>query len=53
MTEQDAIKKIRVEHAAYMRDWRKRNPEKVREIERRYREKKIQRYMREEGKSNE
>ena len=36
-----------------MRDWRKRNPEKVREIERRYREKKIQRYMREEGKSNE
>jgi len=53
VTEQDAIKKIRAEHAAYMRDWRKRNPEKVREIERRYREKKIQRYMREEGKSNE
>ena len=43
MTEQEALevarKQIRAENAAYMREWRKRNPEKDRAIRNRYREK--------------
>ena len=43
MTEQEALevarKQIRAENAAYMREWRKRNPEKDRAIHNRYREK--------------
>ena len=43
MTEQEALevarKHIRAENAAYMREWRKRNPEKDRAIRNRYREK--------------
>ena len=43
MTEQEALevarKEIRAENAAYMREWRKRNPEKDRAIRNRYREK--------------
>ena len=43
MTEQEALevarKQIRAENAAYMREWRKRNPEKDRTIRNRYREK--------------
>ena len=42
MTEQEALevarKQIRAENAAYMREWRKRNPEKDRAIRNRYRE---------------
>ena len=40
MTEQEALevarKQIRAENAAYMREWRKRNPEKDRAIRNRY-----------------
>lgn len=43
MTEQEALelahKQLRAEHAAYMREWRKRNPEKDRAIRERYRAK--------------
>ena len=43
MTEQEALevarKQIRAENAAYMREWRKRNPEKDRAIRNRYSEK--------------
>lgn len=43
MMEQEALevarKQIRAENAAYMREWRKRNPEKDRAIRNRYREK--------------
>ncbi|WP_418761999.1 hypothetical protein [Enterocloster sp.] len=43
MTEQEALevarKQIRAENAAYMREWRKRNPEKDRAIRNRYHEK--------------
>lgn len=55
MTEQEALevarKQIRAENAAYMREWRKRNPEKDRAIRNRYREK--LKAKRKEGKSNE
>lgn len=53
MTEQEALevarKQIRAENAAYMREWRKRNPEKDRAIRNRYREK--LKAKRKEGKS--
>ena len=43
MTEQEAIelarKQLRAEHAAYVREWRKRNPEKDKAIRERYRAK--------------
>ena len=43
MTEREALetarKQMRAEHAAYMREWRKRNPEKERAIQKRHREK--------------
>lgn len=55
MTEQEALevayKQIRAENAAYMREWRKRNPEKDRAIRNRYREK--LKAKRKEGESNE
>lgn len=55
MTEQEALevarKQIRAENAAYMREWRKRNPKKDRAIRNRYREK--LKVKRKEGKSNE
>lgn len=55
MTKQEALevarKQIRAENAAYMREWRKRNPEKDRAIRNRYREK--LKAKRKEGKSNE
>lgn len=55
MTEREALetarKQRRAEHAAYMREWRKRNPEKERAIQKRHREK--LKAKRKEGKSNE
>lgn len=55
MTEREALEKareqIRAEKAAYMREWRKRNPEKDRAIHNRYRAK--LKAARKEVKSNE
>lgn len=55
MTEREALetarKQMRAEHAAYMREWRKRNPEKERAIQKRHCEK--LKAKRKEGKSNE
>lgn len=53
MTEQEAIQKIRAEKAAYMREWRKKNKDKTREYTERAKERKIQKYMREEDSENE
>lgn len=53
MTEQEAIEKIRAEHATYMREWRKRNPEKVKAYRAKSKQRKIQRYMNKEDKSDE
>lgn len=51
MTEQEALelarKQLRAEHAAYIREWRKRNPEKDKAIRERYRAK--QKAKKEEG----
>ena len=45
MTEQEALEKaraqLRAEHAAYMREWRRRNPGKERQSRERNRAKKI------------
>lgn len=55
MTEQEAMEKaheqIRAEKAAYMREWRKRNPKKDKAIRDRYRAK--LKAARKEGKPNE
>lgn len=45
MTREEAIAKIRAEKAAYMREYRKRNPEKFKEYYKRKKENEIQRYM--------
>lgn len=56
MTEQEALelahKQLRAEHAAYMRGWRKRNPEKDKAIRERYRAKQKAKKRKEE-KANE
>lgn len=44
--------KIRAEHAAYMREWRRKNPDKVKASQARSKENKLKRYM-EEDKRNE
>lgn len=53
MTEQEALEKarnrLRAEHAAYMREWRKRNPGR----EKATRERKRAEKLLKEGKSNE
>ena len=53
MTEQEAIelarKQLRAEHAAYVREWRKRNPEKDKAIRERYRAKQKAKKKKEEG----
>ena len=36
MNKQKSMKLVREERAKYMREWRKKNPEKVREINDRY-----------------
>ena len=41
MTDEELDTMIRAEKAAYMREWRKRNPEKVRAAERRKWEKRV------------
>lgn len=55
MTKQEALEiareQLRAEHTAYMREWRKRNPEKERAIRERYLEKR--KAKRREGKLNE
>lgn len=55
MTEQEALelarKQLRAEHAAYIREWRKRNPEKDKAIRERYRAK--LKAKRKEEKANE
>jgi hypothetical protein len=45
MTREEAIAKIKAEKAAYVREWRKKNPEKVKEYEKKRMERKIERYM--------
>lgn len=56
MTETEALKRarerIRAEHAAYMRDWRKRNPDKVKASRERCKSNKLKKYV-EEEKQNE
>ncbi len=52
MGEKEALDKakerMRAEHAAYMRDWRKKNPDKVKASRERCKKNKLLKYMREE-----
>ena len=56
VTETEALERarerIRAEHAAYMRDWRKRNPDKVKASRERCKSNKLKKYV-EEEKQNE
>lgn len=56
MTEAEALERakarIRAEHAAYMREWRKKNPDKVKASSERSKLNKLKKYV-EEGKRNE
>ena len=45
--------KIRAEHAAYMREWRKKNPDKVKASIARSKQKKLERVCMEVGKNAE
>lgn len=56
MTETEALERakarIRAEKAAYMRDWRRKNPEKVKASREKSQRNKLQKYV-EEEKQNE
>lgn len=56
LTEAEALERakarIRAEHAAYMREWRKKNPDKVKASSERSKLNKLKKYV-EEGKQNE
>ena len=45
MTREQAEQMMRDKHSAYQREWRKRNPEKVRKYHENYKEKQIRKLM--------
>ena len=51
MTDKEVLEKakskIRAEHAAYMRDWRRKNPDKVKASAERYKQNRLKRMCRE------
>lgn len=51
MTEKQIRKAIAEERNAYMREWRKKNPDKVREANKRYWQKKVERKRQEAAKN--